>query len=236
MRIASSYKWEISEITALMADLWLFLSEDERQSFAESMQVVTYRKHEPIYEVGNRPEYLMCLISGKVKIYRDGVGGRSQLLRLMRPVQYFGYRASMAGECYLTSAAAFEDSVVCLIPMKIVDFALQKNNALCRFFITNLAQALGSSDLRTVSLTQKHIRGRLAESLLFLRDTYGVAEDSHAIAIKIPREDLASLSNMTTSNAIRTLSEFAVEGLIVVDGRKITILDEQKLKLVSEIG
>ena len=70
MRIASSYKWEISEITALMADLWLFLSEDERQSFAESMQVVTYRKHEPIYEVGNRPEYLMCLISGKVKIYR----------------------------------------------------------------------------------------------------------------------------------------------------------------------
>ena len=224
MRIASSYKWEISEITALMADLWLFLSEDERQSFAESMQVVTYRKHEPIYEVGNRPEYLMCLISGKVKIYRDGVGGRSQLLRLMRPVQYFGYRASMAGECYLTSAAAFEDSVVCLIPMKIVDFALQKNNALCR------------SDLRTVSLTQKHIRGRLAESLLFLRDTYGVAEDSHAIAIKIPREDLANLSNMTTSNAIRTLSEFAVEGLIVVDGRKITILDEQKLKLVSEIG
>ena len=72
--------------------------------------------------------------------------------------------------------------------------------------------------------------------MLFLRDTYGVAEDSHAIAIKIPREDLANLSNMTTSNAIRTLSEFAVEGLIVVDGRKITILDEQKLKLVSEIG
>lgn len=236
MRITSSYKWELSEITALMTDLWQLLSKDERQMFADSLHVVTYRKHEAIYEVGDKPEYLMCLISGKVKIYRDGVGGRSQLLRLMRPVQYFGYRASMANECYVTSAVAFEDSVVCLIPMAVVNLALQKNNALCRFFITNLAKALGSSDLRTVSLTQKHIRGRLAESLLFLRDTYGVAEDSQAIAIKIPREDLANLSNMTTSNAIRTLSDFAVEQLIVVDGRKITILDDQKLKLVSEIG
>ena len=236
MRMASSYKWGLSEITALMNDLWQLLSEDEKQTFAESLRVVTYRKHEPIYEVGDTSEYLICLISGKIKIYRDGVGGRSQLLRLMRPVQYFGYRAWMANECYVTSAAAFEDSVVCLIPMPVVNLALQKNNALCRFFMTNLAQALGSSDLRTVSLTQKHIRGRLAEALLFLRDTYGVAEDSQAIAIKIPREDLANLSNMTTSNAIRTLSDFAVEQLIVVDGRKITILDEQKLKLVSEIG
>lgn len=113
---------------------------------------------------------------------------------------------------------------------------MKKNNSLCHFFVRNLAQALGNSDRRMVSLTQKHIRGRLAESLLFLRDTYGVMEESQTIAIKIPREDLANLSNMTTSNAIRTLSDFVAEEIIVVDGRKITILNENKLKRVSAIG
>ena len=50
------------------------------------------------------------------------------------------------------------------------------------------------------------------------------------------REDLANLSNMTTANAIRTLTSFADEHLIVVDGRKITILDEPKLRQISKFG
>jgi hypothetical protein len=41
---------------------------------------------------------------------------------------------------------------------------------------------------------------------------------------------------MTTSNAIRTLSNFAAEKLIAIDGRKIKILEEEKLKKISKIG
>ncbi len=49
-------------------------------------------------------------------------------------------------------------------------------------------------------------------------------------------EDVANLSNMTTSNAIRTLSTFAQEGVISIDGRKIRILDLTKLERISELG
>ena len=48
----------------------------------------------------------------------------------------------------------------------------------------------------------------------------------------LPREDLANMSNMTTSNAIRTLSQFAQEGLVDVDGRHIKILDEKALERI----
>jgi hypothetical protein len=41
---------------------------------------------------------------------------------------------------------------------------------------------------------------------------------------------------MTTSNAIRTLSQFAMEGLIALDGRKIQILDEEELTRISRLG
>ena len=50
------------------------------------------------------------------------------------------------------------------------------------------------------------------------------------------REDLANLSNMTTSNAIRTLSNFGSEKIIVVDGRKIKILNEPLLRKISKFG
>ena len=41
---------------------------------------------------------------------------------------------------------------------------------------------------------------------------------------------------MTTSNAIRTLSAFAQERIITVDGRRIKIVDEQQLRNISKFG
>jgi CRP-like cAMP-binding protein len=178
----------------------------------------------------------MCLISGKVKIYKDGVGGRSQIIRVVKPTEYFAYRAYFAEENYVTAAAAFEPCTLCLIPMPAIMKLVHDNNELAMFFIRQLSVDLGIADERTVNLTQKHIRGRLAESLLFLRDTYGVEEDASTLSIYLSREDLANLSNMTTSNAIRTLSNFANEKLITIDGRKIRIIDEDKLRKISKIG
>ena len=90
--------------------------------------------------------------------------------------------------------------------------------------------------MQTVNLTQKHIRGRLAETLITLKKTYGLEGDGVTIAMYMAREDLANMSNMTTSNAIRTLSQFASEGLISLDGRRIRLLDEEELTRISRLG
>ena len=155
---------------------------------------------------------------------------------MIKPVQYFGYRANFAQENYLTNASAFEGSTVCLIPMKVVTELVVGNSDLAMFFIRQLSVDLGIADERTVNLTQKHIRGRLAESLLFLQDSYGLEEDGATISIYLSREDLANLSNMTTSNAIRTLSNFVTERIIALDGRKIKIIDEDRLRKISKLG
>ena len=178
----------------------------------------------------------MCLLSGKVKIYKDGVGGRSQIIRMIKPNEYFAYRAFFAKEDFVTTAAAFEPSVIGLVPMSAITTLISENNNLALFFIKQLSIDLGIADERTVNLTQKHIRGRLSESLLFLKESYGLEEDGSTLSIYLSREDLANLSNMTTSNAIRTLSNFAAERLITIDGRKIKIIDEEKLKKISKIG
>ena len=104
------------------------------------------------------------------------------------------------------------------------------------FFIRELSRNLGGSDTRIVNLTQKHIRGRLAEALIVLCENYGLEDDGSTLKIYMAREDLANLSNMTTANAIRTLSAFVAEKLIVVDGRRIRILNEPQLRKISKFG
>ena len=224
------------EIAESIPDLWQPLTQEQKEILAKDFTIQKYKTNENIYCEGETPTYLMCLLSGKVKIYKDGVGGRSQIIRVIKSHEYFAYRAYFAEENYVTAAAAFEPCTICLIPMPTIVKLIQENPELSMFFIRQLSKDLGISDERTVSLTQKHIRGRLAESLLFLKDTYGVEEDQCTLSIYLSREDLANLSNMTTSNAIRTLSNFAAEKLIIIDGRKIKLIEEEKLKRISKIG
>ena len=113
---------------------------------------------------------------------------------------------------------------------------IRENQKFCYLFMIEMAKDLGRSDAKVVNLTQKHIRGRLAEALLTLKQNYGLDEDGATISMYMSREDLANLSNMTTANAIRTLSQFAQEGIISIDGRKIKILDEEELTKTSRIG
>ena len=229
-------KKEVIDLSSTLPDIWRMLTDVERDQLRSNARIVHFKKNELIYLEDETPQDLMCLFRGKVKIYKSGVGGRSQIIRIIRPVQYFGYRAYFAREPYVTAASAFESCTVCLIPMELIEQFLRNNGDMALFFIQMLSVDLGIADQRIVNLTQKHVRGRLAESLIFLKESYGLEEDGATINIYLEREDLANLSNMTTSNAIRTLSNFVNERVIAIDGRKIKIIDEERLRKISRIG
>ena len=219
-----------------MADIWSILSPEEKRLVAENLVIHTFKKNQVIYAEGDDPEFLWCLFKGKVKKTKEGVGGRVQILRLIRPVQYFGYRAYFAEEKYVSSATAIEPSILGALPMTLVCDIIHNNIQLAWFFIRELSHYLGGSDTKIVNLTQKHIRGRLAEAIMVLLDNYGYEDDNSTLKIYMAREDLANLSNMTTSNAIRTLSTFVNEKILVVDGRRIKIINELMLRKISKFG
>ena len=224
------------DLSASLSEAWRILTTKEREILRANSTIQYFKRNEMIYCEGDEAKDMMCLLKGKVKISKHGVGGRSQIIRMIKPIHHFGYRAYFARERYLTDATAFEASKVCIIPMTVVESLIRENSKLAIYYIRQLSIDLGIADARTVNLTQKHIRGRLAESLLFLMDCYGLEEDESTLSIYLSREDLANLSNMTTSNAIRTLSTFVAEHIIALDGRKLKIIDEERLRKVSRMG
>ena len=216
--------------------LWAALTAEERQTVQKESTIVRYGKNEQIYREEDIPEAVMMLVSGKVRIYKEGIGQRPQIIRMLKPNELFAYRAVIAGDGFNTSASAFEDSVVYRLPKDTFLRIIRNNSEFCFRMMVIMAKNLAFSELQTVNLTQKHIRGRLAESLLTLKNQYGVDDDGVTISMYMSREDLANLSNMTTSNAIRTLSQFASEGIVGIDGRKIKLLNEPALTRISRLG
>jgi len=212
------------------------LNPEETELLKKNYACQNYKKGEIIFKEGDKPIGLICLSEGKVKVFKEGVGGREQIVRMAKPIGFIGYRALFAEENHSATAVAIEDCTISIINRDTIYRLLRTNPELSLSIIKSFASELGFSNNRTVTLTQKHIRGRLAESLIFLKDTYGFEDDESTIKIYLSREDIANLSNMTTSNAIRTLSTFAGEEVIGIDGRKIKILNLQKLERISELG
>jgi CRP/FNR family transcriptional regulator, polysaccharide utilization system transcription regulator len=212
------------------------LNQKDKEALMQQHTVSIIKKGQFLFREGDKSRGLICLASGKVKVFKDGVGGRGQILKMVRQQGFIGYKSLFSDNPWSVSAIAIEDSAICIFDRNTFVKTLKKNPELSIKLIKVLADELWVANNRTVSLTQKHIRGRLAESLLILRDTYGFEADGKTIRISMSREDIANLSNMTTSNAIRTLSTLASEEIIEMAGRRISILDSNQLEHISELG
>ena len=234
--MTSKNLFTIEKVVQSLSKIWTNFTQEQQSLLLKHIDVKKFKKNEIIYKYLEIPKQAMCLLQGKVKVYKDGIGGRNQIIRVIKPNEFFAYRAYFANESYKTVAMALEECTVALIPIGILIKLMEQNFHISLYFIRQLCFEIGRSDDRTVNLTQKHIRGRLAEALIFLLESYGLEEDGYTLSIYLSREDLANLSNMTTNNAIRTLSAFANEKIIAIDGRKIKIIQEEELRKISNFG
>jgi CRP-like cAMP-binding protein len=216
--------------------IFYLLNQEEKEDLQHHISLSHYRKNEFIFKEGDKPTGLILLVDGKVKIFKEGVGGREQIIRMTKPLGVIGYRALMGNENHIASAVTLEESLICTVSPEFILNRALKNSDFSYKIIRKLAKELGFSNSRMVTLTQKHIRGRLAESLMLLKNKYGFENDGTTLRVYLSREDIANLSNMTTSNAIRTLSNFAIENVIAIDGRKIKILNVSRLDRISKLG
>lgn len=77
-------------ITEDLADIWSILNGDEKRRVIDNFVIHKFKKNQIIYAEKDEPEFLWTLLTGSVKKYKDGVGGRVQILRLIAPCSISG--------------------------------------------------------------------------------------------------------------------------------------------------
>jgi CRP-like cAMP-binding protein len=218
------------------ASVFRGISQSEKELLDKHHFTSFFRKGDVIISQGSKPKGLACLASGKAKVFMIGAGNREQIIRLLRPMNFLNYKSIHSESLFPFTVAAIEESSVVVFERNMLSKILKQNSELASRFVKVVTDDLILSDARIISLTQKHVRGRIAESILLLRNTYGTESDGKTLKASLTRDDIAHLSNMTTSNAIRTLSSFVDEKILSAEGRRIIILDLKALEEISESG
>lgn len=209
------------------------LNKEELLKMANCKTSYTIKKGEPIFEEGESVNGIYCIKDGVCKLSKLSANGKDQIVKLVKPGELLGQRSMISDEPTNLSAVALEDMEVCFIPKSEILGFFNNNNQFSMNVMKTICGDLKESDDHMVSMAQKTVKQRLAESLLYLEDTFGKNEDG-SLHIQLSREELAGMIGTATESCIRLLSEFAKNGLVNLNGKRISILDKNKLKRMAE--
>ncbi|MEZ5054639.1 MAG: Crp/Fnr family transcriptional regulator [Chitinophagales bacterium] len=194
----------------------------------------SFKKGETIFKEGSYASGVYCINAGKIKLSMLGDEGKEQIVRLAKPGDIIGYKALLSGDRYSATATTLDDCNVCFIPREIFMRILQKDAAISFEMMKILSNELRNAEEKITHLAQKPVRERVAETILFLKETYGLDAEKN-INIALTREEIANLVGTATETTIRLLSEFNKEKIIELTGKKIKIINLPKLIKTANI-
>ncbi|WP_348798917.1 Crp/Fnr family transcriptional regulator [Flavobacterium adhaerens] len=209
------------------------LNKDELIKLSECKTSKVIKKGENIFEEGENVNGIFCVKDGVCKLTKLSPNGKDQIVKLVSKGELLGQRSMISDEPANLSAIALEDMHVCFIPKNEILGFFDKNNQFSMNVMKSICGDLKSSDEHMVAMAQKSVKERLAETLLYLHDTFGTNADK-TLKIQLSREELSSMIGTATESCIRLLSDFKKLELIELVGKKIILKDLNKLRKMSD--
>lgn len=209
------------------------LNKDELIRISACKTSRTIKKGEVIFDEGEHINGVFCISDGVCKVSKMSSNGRDQIIHLVKKGDILGERSLISDEAANLKATAINDMEVCFIPRDEIIKDLAKNPEFSMNILKDLASSLKIADNFIVDMAQKTVKQRLAEMLLNLNDKFGTNRD-HVLDIHLSREDIANIIGTATESAIRLLSEFKKEKMILLKGKNITLIDIPKLNKIAQ--
>ena len=209
------------------------LNKDELIKISDCKTSKIIKKGENIFEEGENVNGIFCIKDGVCKLTKLSPNGKDHIVKLVTKGELLGQRSMISEEPANLSAVALDDMQVCFIPKNEILGFFDKNNQFSMNVMKSICGDLKTADEHTVNMAQKSVKERLAETLIYLHETFGINSDG-SLKIQLSRDELASIIGTATESCIRLLSDFKKLDLIELIGKKIVLKDINKLKKIAE--
>ncbi len=180
-----------------------------------------------IFWEGDDPQWFYLVSEGRVRILKQSPSGKEFTVAFFGPGEMFGEVAVFAGQPYPASARVMTKTRV--LGIKRQDFVsfLANRPAVALKIINVLGGRLKEAHERLRDLAAERAEQRLAKIMLMLASKIGAT-------LPFTRQEIADMAGTTTETTIRVMGRLRNGGVIRSGRGKIVIVDETKLRLLSE--
>ncbi len=197
---------------------------DEIEKIAVSKQ---YGRGESIFFEGDPGTGFYMVAIGRVKIFKTSLAGKEQILHIFGPGEPFGEVPVFHGQPFPANALALEKTTLLFFPRKDFVTLVHSMPSLALNMLAVLSMRLRRFATQIENLSLKEVPARLAGYLLYLSEEQ---ENKGHVELEISKGQLASLLGTIPETLSRIFAKMSDEGLIQVEGKKISLLDRKGLK------
>ena len=172
---------------------------------------------------------LFFVQKGKAKVLKTGIYGKEQILRFVNDGEIIGHRGFAISKTYSISAASIDDTILCNFSNETLKQMLQKIPSLTYEFMLFYAEELNRSETKVKSIAHMTVREKVIDSLLYIHRKFD-ENPKGFINILLSRKEIADFAGTTEEQVIRIISALKKEKLIHTAGKRIKIIDLNKLK------
>jgi DNA-binding response OmpR family regulator len=219
------------EYTTDAEGLEAFITDAKRvlnlKDLCKDKKIKHYKKKAEIFTEGDVPNHVFFVQSGDVKTYKSHPDGKELITNLYKSGDFFGFEPILENKEYEESAMALQDAEIAIVSKADFLTLIYSHRDVSAGFISLLCSKVAEKERQLLHLAYNSVRQRTAEALLKTSELKGQKEN-----LTVSREDLSKMVGTAAESVIRVLSEFKDEGLIEIEGGKISILQPAKLEKV----
>ncbi len=209
------------------------LSHKELHFLIDKKQQIRYNVRETIIKQNTSSTFVICMRDGLAKVYIEGEKGKNLIVKIIGRGDFISGGGLFNGNVQHFTISAITPVTCCLIDAGKLSSLFSENNQFAVELLRNHTKQNNYLLSKMVSLTQKYMPGRVAETLLYLKnDIY----KNSKFTLDLSRQELAEMSNMTKESLVRILQQFKESNIIKTHGSGIEILDENTLINISKNG
>lgn len=206
------------------------ISPSDMQEMEKITRMEEVKKREPLYLTGDPSRNVYLLKRGRVKIANTAPSGKEVTFDILEAGEVFGELDAMEDAPRSTSAEALDDALICVIPRRDFDQYLAMHPTVMFKLTKLIGLRLKKIQSRVEDLVFRDVPARLAHLLSELGKTEGVAgKQGIRLKVKLTHQEMANLIGCSRETVSTTMGQLRDQGLIQMDGRTITIVNEKGL-------
>lgn len=190
-----------------------------------------YEQGEVIAKQGTIAPHVMFLNKGLVKLYLEHHNRKQPLC--IEKTGFIGLESMYNDKFFQYSVSAMTDVTIYLIELESFKNAIATNAFVGQAVIENINIRSMHLYERIITLTQKQAPGRVADILLCLAER--IFENNH-FSLPCARKEFAEMATLSVESLSRILKDLKDEGIADIEGKDVSILNKEKLEMISNVS
>lgn len=214
-------------------NIFKHLTDEELDYLVDKKQQIRYKTGETIIKQNTASTFVICMKEGFAKVYIEGEKGKNLIVKIIGKGDFITGGGLFNGNVHHFTISAISPVTCCLIDSGRLTQLFTQNTEFAVELLRTHTRQNNYLLSRMVGLTQKYMPGRVAETLLYLKNEI---YKTRKFSTTLSRQELADMSNMTKESLVRILQQFKESNIIKTQASEIEITDEASLIHISING